>query len=801
VQGCQRTGFEIFQIKQRVGLLLRDRPAPARIPAAIGASIGLAALIGWTFNLPVLIRVLPGAVEMKVNTAACVVLCGIALWIVAGDASPARIWVARVLCFCVMFIALTTLAEYLTGWNAGIDELLVKDSANAYNLFRGRMSPISATAFVAMAGALTALPYRRVHGAVTWAATGVVVAGLVSLLGYLWNAVEIVTDRFLPPVAFNTACSLALLGTGILLSPGKTAVDAAGKFTALAALEMKILAGFIVALSLLLAGGTYTYRTTMLTAAAAEWVAHTQEVRAALASLYGSLAGAEVAQRDYVLTSEPPYRDEYERSIQDVQLQLDNVGRLTADNAEQRQNVAALSALVRARAAAMTQGRGTNSIRDVRELTDRMAAIEERLLAARHAAMTKVRETTLVSLLATLAVACGAFAALFRGIRREMFARRRSESDLRETNRFLDSLIENLPVMITLKDADSLRFVRVNRAVERFLGSSRGQMLGRSVHDLFPADDAAAIIASDRQALESDGVVDNPDHRVHTATLGLRILHTMKMPIRDPGGRPRYLLSISTDVTERKLGEQAIQELNSALVSKAEQLTVSNRELESFSYSVSHDLRAPLRAIDGFAQMLEEDYGARLDAEGMRYLGVIRANTKRMGALIDDLLEFSRLGRLPVSAQEINVESLVREVVAEALAGRPTAPRVAIGPLPPVRGDRTLLRQVWTNLIANAIKYSGKAAEPWIEVSGRQGAAENVYSVRDNGVGFNMEYADKLFRVFQRLHRADEFSGTGVGLAIVQRVVARHGGRVWADGKVDGGAMFSFSLPARVSDG
>ena len=125
---------------------------------------------------------------------------------------------------------------------------------------------------------------------------------------------------------------------------------------------------------------------------------------------------------------------------------------------------------------------------------------------------------------------------------------------------------------------------------------------------------------------------------------------------------------------------------------------------------------------------------------------------------------------------------------------------MAIGPLPPVRGDRTLLRQVWTNLIANAIKYSGKVAEPCIEVNGRQDAAENVYSVRDNGVGFNMEYADKLFRVFQRLHRADEFSGTGVGLAIVQRVVARHGGRVWADGKVNGGAMFSFSLPVQVSD-
>jgi len=140
---------------------------------------------------------------MKVNTAACVVLCGIALWMVAGDASPGRIRLARVLSLTVMLVALTTLAEYVVGWNSGIDELLVKDSANAYNPFRGRMSPVSATAFVAIAGALTALPFRRVHSTITWAAGGAVVAGLVSLLGYLWNAAEIVTDRYLPPVAFQ----------------------------------------------------------------------------------------------------------------------------------------------------------------------------------------------------------------------------------------------------------------------------------------------------------------------------------------------------------------------------------------------------------------------------------------------------------------------------------------------------------------------------------------------------------------------------------------------------------------------
>jgi light-regulated signal transduction histidine kinase (bacteriophytochrome) len=180
-----------------------------------------------------------------------------------------------------------------------------------------------------------------------------------------------------------------------------------------------------------------------------------------------------------------------------------------------------------------------------------------------------------------------------------------------------------------------------------------------------------------------------------------------------------------------------------------------------------------------------------------------------MGALIDDLLAFSRLGRQPVARSDVNVDALVREVVdevlrTESLAARDKAapsPQIEVGPLPPIRGDRGLLRQVWTNLISNAVKYSGKAARPIIEVSGREVGSENHYSVRDNGVGFDMQYADKLFGVFQRLHRTDEFSGTGVGLAIVQRVVARHGGRVWAEGEVDRGAVFSFALPQGEHDG
>jgi light-regulated signal transduction histidine kinase (bacteriophytochrome) len=253
------------------------------------------------------------------------------------------------------------------------------------------------------------------------------------------------------------------------------------------------------------------------------------------------------------------------------------------------------------------------------------------------------------------------------------------------------------------------------------------------------------------------------------------------------------------DITERKLAEHAIRELNAELEHNAAQLKATNKELESFSYSVSHDLRAPLRAIDGFALMMEEDYKDRLDAEGHRYLAVIRQNSRRMGALIDDLLAFSRLGRQPVAHGEINIDSLVREVVEEVLQAS-AAPQIEVQPLPPARGDRGLLRQVWVNLIDNAVKYSSRAAQPLIQVSGRRVGTENQYSVRDNGVGFDMEYAEQLFGVFQRLHRADEFGGTGVGLAIVHRVVTRHGGRVWAEGKVNHGAVFSFALPQGDSE-
>jgi len=246
-------------------------------------------------------------------------------------------------------------------------------------------------------------------------------------------------------------------------------------------------------------------------------------------------------------------------------------------------------------------------------------------------------------------------------------------------------------------------------------------------------------------------------------------------------------------VIQRKRAAEQIDALNANLQRYTVELEAANKDLESFSYSVSHDLRAPLRAVDGYARMLEEDYAARLDQEGRRLLGVVRAASSQMGQLIDDLLEFSRLGRKDLAQQRVDMEALAREVAAEL--GASARATIEISALPPADGDRAMLRQVWANLIGNALKYSGKRDAPRVEIGGRAEAVQNVYWVRDNGVGFDMRYAQKLFGVFQRLHAQNEFPGTGVGLALVQRVVARHGGRAWAEGQPGKGACFHFSLP------
>jgi light-regulated signal transduction histidine kinase (bacteriophytochrome) len=254
------------------------------------------------------------------------------------------------------------------------------------------------------------------------------------------------------------------------------------------------------------------------------------------------------------------------------------------------------------------------------------------------------------------------------------------------------------------------------------------------------------------------------------------------------------------NLVARKLATERNRELNLALQARhsqlqdlAAQLQATNQELQGFAYSVSHDLRAPLRAIDGFSRMLTNRASARLDDEDRRLLSVIRNNSKTMGQLIDDLLQFSRMNRAEMRSGLVDMNELAQASWATAKEG--FAGDIVFESLPAVRADRALLQQVWINLLSNAVKYSAKNTAPRIVVKGEATASECLYHVNDNGVGFDMQYVNKLFGVFQRLHSADDFPGTGIGLAIVGRIIARHAGRVWAESSPGNGAHFHFSLP------
>jgi light-regulated signal transduction histidine kinase (bacteriophytochrome) len=265
--------------------------------------------------------------------------------------------------------------------------------------------------------------------------------------------------------------------------------------------------------------------------------------------------------------------------------------------------------------------------------------------------------------------------------------------------------------------------------------------------------------------------------------------------------------AVQRELAERKRAEEAIKQLNDDLTHRATELEAANKELEAFSYSVSHDLRTPLRAIDGFSRVLLEKHTTQLAPDAQRYQRIVRDNAQQMGRLIDDLLTFSRLSRQPLKIQPVTPTQLVQQALQDLQpeqVGRQV--EIMVGDLPACQGDPVLLKQVWINLIANALKFTRRREVARIEIGkleigdstaerfGISNLQSPVYYVRDNGVGFDMRYADKLFGVFQRLHRLDEYEGTGVGLAIVQRIIHRHGGRVWAEAQLDNGATFYFTL-------
>jgi PAS domain S-box-containing protein len=369
----------------------------------------------------------------------------------------------------------------------------------------------------------------------------------------------------------------------------------------------------------------------------------------------------------------------------------------------------------------------------------------------------------------------------------------------RETNDYLENLLNcaNAPIIVW---NTQYKITRFNKAFESLTGRTEKDIIGKKLDILFPPiqkDNSMELIRKTHEGKRME-VVEIKILHVNGST---RTLLWNSANIMSPDGKtPVATIAQGHDITERKRAEEEIRKMNETLeqkvIARTKELENANKELEAFSYSISHDLRAPLRHIGGFIDLLIKNSKSQLDVSGLRYLNIIAESSGEMGNLIDALLTFSRLSRAELQRSKINSKYMVDHVIdtfSDELSGRNI--EINISDLPDAMGDENLINQVWVNLISNAIKYSRNKEKAVIEIGGKIENDKTIFFIRDNGAGFDMAYADKLFGVFQRLHKARDFEGVGIGLANVNRIIVRHGGTCWAESEVDKGATFFFSIP------
>jgi PAS domain S-box-containing protein len=812
------------------------------------ALLGMMVLCGWVFDIPLLRSVIPGAVQMKANTALGLITCAAALALVATRHVSASAAPANALAGAVALLGAATLSQYAMGWNLGIDEFLFDDNGAAYNPARGRMSPFSAGAFILLGVALAALPQPRFSLLARIASGLAVVIGLASLVGYLWNVAEIVTDRVVPPVAVHTACAFLMLGGSIyLLASGRHA-----SARTRSRLENLVIGGFIPTALFVVMGGGFTYTAGANFASSAALIAHTQEVRAELGRVYGAIADAELARRNLMLTGEVTFEFEFQDWADDARRSTARLGRLVMDNPAQLPWHRQLSILVDMRiraledigkvlrnegAAAARQALLEDSdkrvMKKIRDLVQDMDATEVGLLNSRVQHAESQRRFTLAALMVTLALLVGLFTLLFRSIRREVGARATVEDNLQQLNTeleqrvqertrelefqqaFLRRVIDLNRNLIFAKDGQG-RFVLANASLAEALGTTPEALVGRTEGDFNPdPQQVREFEAADLQVIQSGRDLVIPEEKLSNARGEVRWLSTIKRPMLSVDGKSTILLGVATDITERKTAEDELrtmaaqlelrvqartaelQDANAKLVLARSESDAASRAKSAFLANMSHEIRTPMNAIIGLTHLMTRE---TRDATQRDRLGKIGDAAQHLLQVINDILDISKIeaGKLTLDDSEFSLDELLSSAMALVTTqGRAKGLEMILDQdhLPErLRGDPTRLSQILINLLANAVKFTEHG---WVRLRGELlaevGQRVHVrFEVQDTGPGISADRQAALFNAFEQADNSSSrrHGGTGLGLALSRQLARAMGGDAGVDSAPGSGSTF-----------
>lgn len=566
--------------------------------------------------------------------------------------------------------------------------------------------------------------------------------------------------------------------------------------------DKRIIAGFAIAFVLISVTMFFSYRNMVQFRSVSLDVAHTHRVLFEIEKIYAQVLEIESNRRGFMLYNDSSFRVTYQEKIGSVGRELDNLQLLVADNPRQLQRLDTLRQLIRQKidlGVSSMEGesvvapaggpnrdslRGKRIVEAIRRTTERMKKIEQDLLERRMEQASSSNRQFYKLYLAFGLITLLIFVSVLLIVRGRMKERIKAEAVLKARSDYIQDLYDNAPCGYHSIDADGV-FVEANATFLRWLGYEKEELLHQKTFRELLTDDGKKLFDATFSDFKKNGTVNGLEFELVDKEGDTLPVMLSSRAVYDSNGRYQKDRATTFDITLRKQAEEKARFLNA--------------ELEAFSYSVSHDLRAPLRSIDSYTKILLEEHGKRLDDEGRRLLSVVLKNSARMTQLIDDLLDFSRVGRKELIKSEFSMQRLV-EVVVDEMELRKNGRKVTLDSQVDklAWGDKNTIRQVWYNLISNAVKYSSKSPKIKIEIGTYTEGDKDIFFVKDNGVGFDMAYYHKLFGVFQRLHSSREFDGTGVGLALCQRIVNRHEGEMWATSELGKGATFYFSLPHKT---